>query len=333
MENTPNENKQSFVEKIKSILFPKGDKKDLEIISLKNQVAYTYLKLVGFGLFFVFEIFIGFVIFKQILQVDKPNHLSFGDKGIAVYNIDKQITNKYIDKIITSMEKIRDDEDIEEVLVIMNSPGGSPSASEEMSEYLKNFAKDKNVTMYIQSIAASGGYYIASAIKPLYSNKNAIVGSIGVILPHYDLSGIAKKIGIKEDDIEMGKYKKPIPSLSAISPEMKKYLINRISYPMYINFLQSVSNNRGVKLDVLKKYANGQIFMANNPKIKGVLIDEITTLTNIKRKLKDKYSNLDIEFIYPLEGKEGGLFGSKVELNLDVNLPTSVKFNNGEIIK
>ncbi len=51
----------------------------------------------------------------------------------------------------------------------MNSGGGSPTASEELSQYLKDFQRDKNITIYIESIAASGGYYIASAVKPIYA--------------------------------------------------------------------------------------------------------------------------------------------------------------------
>lgn len=64
--------------------------------------------------------------------------------------------------------------------------------------------------MYIESVAASGGYYIASAIKPLKANKNAIVGSIGVIIQHYSLEELSKKIGIEEDNVAYGEYKQPI---------------------------------------------------------------------------------------------------------------------------
>ncbi len=123
----------------------------------------------------------------------------------------------------------------------MNSPGGSPTASEELSEYLKDFQKDKNITMYIQSIGASGGYYIASAIKPLYANKNAIVGSIGVVMPHYNLKELAKKIGVEEDYLMAGKFKKPISLLEKIDKENREYITKHLLEPTYQNFIESVA--------------------------------------------------------------------------------------------
>jgi protease-4 len=119
-----------------------------------------------------------------------------GDK-IAVVDFNEPVTQKFVNKIMKSMDKVKEDKEYNEILFIMNSPGGSPTASEELSEYLKDYAKEKNITMYVQSVAASGGYYIASAIKPLIANKNAIVGSIGVILPHYNIGKLADTIGIE----------------------------------------------------------------------------------------------------------------------------------------
>jgi len=84
-----------------------------------------------------------------------------------VIQYNREVTEEYTTTVMEKMDEVLEDESFKSVLFIMGSPGGSPTASEELSEYLKEFQKEMNVTMYVDSIAASGGYYIASAVKPL----------------------------------------------------------------------------------------------------------------------------------------------------------------------
>ena len=237
---------------------------------------------------------------------------------VAVIDFNKQITVDYIHKIISKMEAIKDDKDAKEVLIVFNTPGGSPSASDEFNAYLKDYTKTKKVNVYVESMAASGGYYIVSAIKPIIANQNAVVGSIGVIMPHYVVGKLAKKLGIEQDNIAVGKYKEPISFFEKASPEQKKYLYSHLLNPTYQNFLNVVSHDRNISLEKLKKYADGKIYIANQ--VKGILVDEISTYIETKNKIKKEVAkkyNLkekDIKFYkISLEKKKLPFFKIEVE--------------------
>jgi len=212
---------------------------------------------------------------------------------VAVININKTITVNYIHKIMNKMDKLKKDKKCKEFLLIFNTPGGSPSASDEFNAYLKFLNKSKKVNVYVESMAASGGYYIISAIKPIIANKNAVVGSIGVIMPHYVIGKLAKKLGVEEDDITVGKYKKPISLFKKASPAQKEYIMNNLLLPTYDNFLKTVAKDRNISVDKLKKYADGKIFIAT--KVKGILVDKISTLTEFKNEIKKRAG--DVEFV------------------------------------
>ena len=237
---------------------------------------------------------------------------------VAVINFNKQITVDYINTIISKMEIIKSDKNVKEVLIVFNTPGGSPSASDEFNAYLKNYTKTKKVNVYVESMAASGGYYIISAIKPIIANKNAVVGSIGVIMPHYVIGKLAKKLGIEQDNIAVGKYKEPISLFEKASKEQRKYLYSHLLNPTYENFLNIVATDRNISINKLKKYADGKIFIANQ--VKGILVDKISTLVETKEMIKDEVAkkfNLkkdDIKFYrVSLEKKSLPFFKIEVE--------------------
>ncbi len=170
------------------------DEKDYKIKALKREILINNLKVIIVGIILITEIVLigSYLSSLGFIKVDNKSK-----NRVAVINYNQEVTEAFTTKIMEKLDEIRKDKSYKSVLFIMNSPGGSPTASEELSEYLKDFQKDKNITMYIQSIAASGGYYIASAIKPLYANKNAIVGSIGVVMPHYNLEELARELGLR----------------------------------------------------------------------------------------------------------------------------------------
>jgi len=303
-----------------------GKEEDKEVLeqkrakwNLRSSKIKTYMFIVAI----VAEIAFFYYMAKAYGLVE--DSVASGDK-IAVIDFKEQVTQEYVNKIIKSMDKVKKNKEYEEVLFIMNSPGGSPTASEELSEYLKAYNKSKPITMYIQGIAASGGYYIASAIKPLYSNKNAIVGSIGVIMPHYNLGKLADKIGIEEDDLSAGKFKKPISMFKKIQKDDKEYLKKQILTPMYNNFVESIAQNRDLNVSEVLPYAEGKIYMANNKEIDGILVDKIIVLSSLKQQIRDRKKH-KITFVNVMPKTPMGIFGKgKVELNLNLGDLVTPKF-------
>lgn len=290
---------------------------DYVIKDLKRKGWITNIKITMFVVLLITEIvLIGAFVKNNNLLKTEP----LGDK-IAIVDFNQEINNDYVHFIMDRMDEIADKKEYKEVLFIMNSPGGSPAASDELSEYLKDYTKTKKVNMYVEGMAASGGYYIASSIKPLVANRNAIVGSIGVIMPHYNISELAKTIGVEEDYIAAGKYKKPISPFRKITKEDEEYITKQIVSPMYKNFIDAVASNRETTSEIILPLAEGKIYLANDKEIEGILVDEISNLYKIKKEIKSKYEK--IKFYNISEVKNKGIFDTK--LNLDLNIDQAIK--------
>ena len=288
-----------------------------EIKSLKKQIFISNLKAWIIGIILIAEIiFIASYFQKSGLFGEVSTSLN----KVAVIHYNKEVTEDYTTTVMEKMDDILADESFKSVLFIMGSPGGSPTASEELSEYLKAFQKEMNVTMYVDSIAASGGYYIASAVKPLIANKNAIVGSIGVIMPHYNFGELAKKVGVEEDFMAAGEFKKPITMFAKIDDKNRKYMTENLLKPTYDNFVQSVADNRGLTKEQILAVAEGKIFVANVAEIRGILVDEISSLYKVKKQIRESYED-EVEFVkVPLDKVDSFFPAVKVDLGLDTAL-------------
>ena len=294
-------------------LYSESEKLKAELKVFKLRATKEKLVLFGVVLLLLVELVfvIGFMKKSGFFGETKP-----AKPYVAVINFNKEITVDYINQIESKMESLKEDKDVKEVLIIFNTPGGSPSASDEFNAYLKDYTKTKKVNVYVESMAASGGYYIVSAIKPIIANKNAVVGSIGVIMPHYVIGKLAKKLGVEQDNIAVGKYKEPISLFKKATPEQKKYLYSHLLNPTYENFLNVVSHDRNISINKLKKYADGKIYIANQ--VKGILVDKISTLIatkkEIQKEINKKYKIKDIKFYnISLEKKQLPFFKIEVE--------------------
>jgi len=287
----------------------------LEIKDYKRRHFNTSIKTVMLFILLAMELaFIGIFAIKSGLA---PNPIPDKESQVAVVNFNKEVTVDYVHQLMVAIDKEIEKDNVKEILIVFNSPGGSPSASEEMSEYLKDIQKKKPVSVYLESLAASGAYYIASAVRPIVANKNAIVGSIGVIMPHYSFGKLADTIGVKEDYLAAGKFKKPVSLLKELDAENKEYLMTNMLKPTYKNFVQSVADNRGMTYEKISEYAEGTIFIANDPRIKGILVDKISSYHQVKKDMRKKYGK-DTIFYKIGEDKKGGLF--PLNASIDINL-------------
>ena len=305
-------------------LFGFGKKEDKEVLEKKKagwELVSSKIKTSMFVLAIVAEIAILIAVAKSYGLL--TGGIPLGEK-VALVDFNEPVTQKFVNKVIKHMDKVKEDKAYKEVLFIMNSPGGSPTASEELSEYLKDYTKEKNVTMYIQSIAASGGYYIASAIKPLIANKNAMVGSIGVIMPHYSIGKLAEKVGVEEDDLSSGEYKKPISFFKKVGDKERAYLKEQLLTPTYNNFIDSVASNRHIDRAKLLPFTEGRIYVANAPEIKNILVDEVLVLHRLKERMK-KHLGKKISFVNILPKEELGFLKDKIEFKFSLDS----KFDEG----
>lgn len=314
------EKQKGFLNRLKKILRISGTAKgEYELKEFKQQLLILMIIII-----IVLQIVGAWLFMREMGWVGSGTPAKY-DRNVAVLELNEEITDTYVNKIIGNLEKIKEEkEKFPHLFIIVSSPGGSPQGSSELYHYLQDFQKEIPVTMYIQNMAMSGAFYIACASKydpknPLsgiIAQENSLVGSIGVILPHM-VYEVANNY-VKEDDLLVGKFKKPISNFRAMTDEDKKYLHDNMLYPVYQHFLQAVANGRQMKIDEVEKYAEGQVFVSTE--VVGKLVDRISYVTKIKEEIKEnvekRFPDEEVGFVpISMKKRDGGLFNVKLDIN------------------
>lgn len=169
------------------------------------------------------------------------------------------------------------DENIQAIVLRIDSPGGSALASEVMWQAVHDTAKDKPVIISIGSMAASGGYYLASAGDHIIADPSAIVGSIGVVGGKFVLSGLFEKVGITTQSITRGANAN-LFSMNEEWSDRQKRLVTNWMKNTYDQFTQRVMVNRKGRIKDIDQVARGRIFLAKHALELG-MVDEIGGLT------------------------------------------------------
>lgn len=149
-----------------------------------------------------------------------------------------------------SLEKIEKITKIDEIILQINSPGGSPVQSELIAQKIKQISEDKKVplTAFIEDVAASGGYWLACVADNVYSAESSIVGSIGVISSGFGFVGLAKNIGVERRVYTQGENKAILDPFLPEKPE-DVALIHDLQKEIHANFINHVKKYRGSKLN------------------------------------------------------------------------------------
>ena len=198
----------------------------------------------------------------------------FGGDRVGVVKIEGTIveSESVIDKII----KFRKSKRVKAIILRINSQGGAVAPSQEIYQEVKKTCKEKKVVVSVESIAASGGYYIACVADKIIANPGTLIGSIGVILHIENIEELLQKIGLKMKVIKSGKYK-DIGSMTRTMTKEEKTLLQQFSDDIYYQFVNAVVEGRDMKREEVLKLADGRIFTGAQA-IKLGLIDELGNL-------------------------------------------------------
>ncbi|MBN1498297.1 MAG: signal peptide peptidase SppA [Spirochaetes bacterium] len=188
--------------------------------------------------------------------------------------------------IIARLNEMERSRDIRAVVVRINSPGGTVGASQEIYEKLWRLRK-KNIPLIASmgEIAASGGYYVASACNYIVANHGTITGSIGVIAMSPNLKKLFEKIGIDMRVIKSGRYKDILSSFRDISPE-ERQLIQEIIDSSYRKFLKDVARGRAMNESDIQPIADGRV-MSGETALKHKLVDMLGTFEDAVDKARE----------------------------------------------
>jgi len=176
--------------------------------------------------------------------------------------------------IIDSIEKAKSDPNIKAVIFEINSPGGSPVATDEISQEIKSL-NDNNITTvaWIRETGASGAYWIASSTNHIVANRMSVVGSIGVIGSYIEWYGLMKDYNVTYKRLVSGEYKDAGTPYRPMTPTEDAMIQSKLD-KLHEYFIQAVADNRHMKYDDVKKLATGEIFLGVEAKDNG-LVDEL----------------------------------------------------------
>jgi protease-4 len=165
------------------------------------------------------------------------------------------------------------DENVKAVVLRINSPGGSALASEVIWQSARRLSEKKPLIISIGGMAASGGYYVASAGDKIYADPSAIVGSIGVVGGKFVMADLFDKLGLATETFSKGKNA-DLFSNSHSWDERQRKMITTWMKQTYDQFLERVMTKREGKIKHIDDVARGRIFAAKQGKDLG-LVDEI----------------------------------------------------------
>jgi len=171
----------------------------------------------------------------------------------------------------SQLDRARADWSVKAVVLHIESPGGSAAACQEILTQIEKL--DKPIVVSFGSVAASGGYYIASKADKIVALPATLTGSIGVISQIPNIKGLYNKLGIDVDVFKGGKYKDMYAGLRELTPEERE-LMQKITDQFYEQFVQTVAEGRGLDVEKVRSLATGQLYTGEQARELG-LVDEL----------------------------------------------------------
>ena len=178
--------------------------------------------------------------------------------------------------VIDELKEYSRDPLVKAIVLRIDSPGGGVAPTQEIYEEVKKAKEKKKVVVSMGSVAASGGYYIASAADKIVANPGTLTGSIGAIMEIPNFEGLMEKIGVRTEVIKSGRHKDIASVFRSMSPE-ERGILQSVLDDVHDQFIKAVAEGRNMKVDYVRSLADGRIFTGNKAKDLG-LVDEIGNL-------------------------------------------------------
>jgi protease-4 len=236
---------------------------------------------------------------EQVLEGDGPGKILLLDINGIISEQEKssglleQAAPSMVSLVRESLRKAEEDKRIVGLILRINSPGGTITASDIIHHELVEFRKRKNVPLLacIMGIGTSGGYYVAAATDEIIAHPTAVTGSIGVITMKFNVEGLMEKIGVSEQTVKSGDKKDIMSPFRKATPEEMK-LAQEIIDRFYGRFLDIIMARPGNRLtrEELRTLADGRIYTADQA-LTGKLVDRIgyldDVITLMRKRVRD----------------------------------------------
>ncbi|EAC1617506.1 signal peptide peptidase SppA [Campylobacter jejuni] len=295
------------------------------------QILKSFFKALGCGIKFINTYFKTFVLLLIVIWILMPG----ANSSSNIANLERIDLKGEIFDSSAVLEKIinaKNDSNIKGVLFVIDSPGGAFAPSMELALAIKDLKIKKPVLVYASGTMASGSYLAGVGANKILANPASFIGSIGVIMQGADLSGLANKLGIKEQTIQAGEFKSAGTFARAWNENERNFLQGLIdqSYDLFTGF---VAKERALDLNKKDQWANARVFLAAKAKELG-LIDELSNYENAKKEL-EKLANVSNpiwkeedkidKFLNRLEGQASSLISKSL---IEIAYKTNSSFVN-----
>lgn len=187
--------------------------------------------------------------------------------------------------IVQAARALLEDEKAAAVVLFIDSPGGSATASEAMAAALERLASKKPLVAVMGSVAASGGYYVATPAKWIIAQPGTLTGSIGVFMMKGITEGLMEKLKLHTERITRGKNAELYTANRAFTDEEREIVADSIQRT-YDLFLQRVADSRKMSIEEADQVGGGRVWTGRQAKERG-LVDQLGGLEQAFAKARE----------------------------------------------
>jgi protease-4 len=217
-------------------------------------------------------------------------------RGLISSSIPGSTRESMVDDVRAALQQAAEDSRVKAIVLEVDSPGGEVTASDEIYNSVVRARARKPVVVYMESLAASGGYYVSCGGRFLMANDTTITGSIGVIIQTLNYEQLFNKIGVAAVVFKSGKFKDMLNGARPITPEERE-LVQSFVMKTYDKFLGIVAKERGLSADILRNsIADGRI-LSGRDAMDHKLIDGLGQLEDAFAKAKELGHSPDAKIV------------------------------------
>ncbi|HEY5793100.1 MAG TPA: signal peptide peptidase SppA [Chthoniobacterales bacterium] len=255
--------------------------------------------------------------------------------GIIGFEQQNALGANLVDDFKAALQQAKEDPDVTAVVVSTDSPGGEITASDVLYKAIQDFAKEKPVVYYMNSIGASGAYYAACGSTWMMCNDTTFTGSIGVIISALNYRELFGKVGLESVVFKSGKFKDMLNGARELTPEESAY-IQGLVMQSYDRFLGIVADKRKLSADSLRSGpADGRI-LSGTDALAQKLVDQLGYIEDAYAKARELGESPEAEIVrYRRSFSFSSFFdllGESRATKVELNLPgREVKLEPGRI--
>lgn len=231
-----------------------------EKLSAIGNIIWAIIKI---GFFLVIALWLISAVLPSV-EIVSGNIAVVPIKGVITTEADgaSMLGSQYTssEKVVSWLKKAAESEGIKAIVLEINSPGGSPVASDEIVQAVKQAKTAKPVYAVIRETGASGAYWVASAADKIIAGRMSVTGSIGVVGSYLEFSGLLDDYNITYQRLVAGKYKDSGSRYKELAPDERALIQKKIDI-IYEIFVQDVAANRNMPLSQVRLLADGSIYI------------------------------------------------------------------------